>query len=423
MKKLLVVTMLLLALVSAAAAQAPAQPAQKQINDAAEYNAYIAATKATDNNTKAAMLESFLATYPNTVVKEDATQLLMTTYQQLGNANKMLDAGQKLLQINPKNLTGLAFVAYLLRIDATPEKMAQAGALAVQGLQALDSAPKPEGLSDADWAKQKDTFRYTIFDPIAGQEALQVKDYATAQKYLKEAAANNAQDVQTVYLLALAYLEAPKPWLTDGLFWIARATALAPAQAQGQIGTYGKRKYTIYHGTPDGWDRLVADAANQPAIPAGFTVTPAPTPADQAHDMLKQKSPDQMAFAEWQFILQNGAPDDVNAVWTAAKGRPIQAQALVVSATPKVLMLAGTADDIDTRTADIELTLVTPLTAAVAQKLVGQQITFKGTPMEYLSDTKANPPVFMMKLTDGALTGKSAEEAKPSPVHHPPAHH
>jgi len=424
MKKLLAV-MLLLALVGFAAAQAPAPPAQKQIIDAAEYNAYISATKATDPNAKASMLESFLVTYPNSVVKEDATELLLTTYRQLGNAAKMLEVGQKLLQINPNNLTALAYVSYLQHVGAdAPQKLVEAGQLAQKGLQVLETAPKPEGMTDDLWAKQKDTFR-GIFDMSAGHAALQTKDYPTAQKYLKDAAVANPQDLQTVYLLALAYLEQPKPWPAEGLFWIARASAIATAQAQAQISTYGKRKYTIYHGGDDGWDKLVADAANQLTVPEGFNVTPAESPADQAHKMLKEKSPDQMGFAEWQFILQNGSPEDVASVWTAAKARPVQAEALVISATPGVLMLAGTADDIDSKTADIELTMSKPLLAARAQKLVGTTITFKGTPTEYTSDTKANPPVFMMKLNDGALIGKSAEEekpVKPSPAHHPPHH-
>jgi len=405
-----------------APAQQPAAPApqqqKKEIKDPAEYNAYIAATGAQDPNQRISQLESFLTTYPNSVMKPDATELLLKSYQQTGNTAKMLETGKKLLQIDPNNLTALAFVSYIELTQAqqggpdAPQKITEAGELAVRGLKVLETAPKPEGLADDVWAKTKDTFRYTIFDWSAAMAAVQAKDYPTAVTYLKDRVSNMPNDLGTVYYLGQSYLE-QRPPVVEGLFWIARAAALAPNNTE--IAKYGRSRYTRYHGSPDGWDQLVADAKNQATIPAGFTVPPAPSPADQAHEMLTQKSPEKMAFAEWQFILQNGSPADVNTVWSAAKGKPIQAIAQVISATPKVLMLAATEDDIQAKTADIELTLTTPITAARAAKLAGTQITFQGVPTEYTSDQKANPPVFLMKMNEGQLIGKSAEEPKQAP--------
>ncbi|HUO60608.1 MAG TPA: hypothetical protein VMU24_08055 [Candidatus Acidoferrales bacterium] len=410
---------------AAPAAGAPAQQAatpapqqKKEIKDPAEYNAYMAATGAQDPNQRISQLESFLTTYPNSVMKPDALELLLKSYQQTGNANKMLETGQKLLQLDPNNLTALAFVSYIQLTQAqqggpdAQQKVADAGQLAVRGLKVLETAPKPEGMSDDVWAKTKDTFRYTIFDWSAAMAAVQAKDYPTAVNYLKDRASKMPNDLGTVYYLGQSYLE-QRPPVVDGLFWIARAVALAPNNTD--IAKYGRSRYIRYHGSDQGWDQLVADAKNQTTIPQGFTVAPAPSPADQAHEMLAQKSPEKMAFAEWQFILENGSPADVNTVWTAAKGKPIQAIAQVISATPKVLMLAATEDDIQSKTADIELTLATPITAARAAKLPGTQITFQGVPTEYTSDQKANPPVFLMKMNEGQLIGKSAEEPKPAP--------
>jgi tetratricopeptide (TPR) repeat protein len=408
-------------------APAPAPQQKKEIKDPAEYNAYMAATGAQDPNQRISQLESFLTTYPNSVMKTDALELLLKSYQQAGNAAKMLETGQKLLQLDPNNLTALAFVSYLQLTQAqqggpdAQQKLADAGQLAVRGLKILETAPKPEGVADDVWAKTKDTFRYTIFDWSAAMAAVQAKDYPTAVNYLKDRATNMPNDLGTVYYLGQSYLE-QKPPVVDGLFWIARAVALAPNNTE--IARYGRSRYVRYHGSDQGWEDLVAAAKNQSTIPAGFTVAPAPSPADQAHEMLTAKTPDKMAFAEWQFILENGSPADVEAVWAAAKGKPIQAIAQVISATPKVLMLAATEDDIQSKTADIELTLTTPITAARAAKLVGTQITFQGVPTEYVSDQKANPPVFLMKLSDGQLIGKSAEEpaAPKKPTPHKPAH-
>ena len=58
--------------------------------------------------------------------------------------------------------------------------------------------------------------------------ALQAKDYPTAQQNLKEVVAAQPTDVNSIYLLALAYLS-PKPPVVDGLFWIAKAAATCSA--------------------------------------------------------------------------------------------------------------------------------------------------------------------------------------------------
>src|SRR5215470_20326264 len=73
---------------AAAAAQAQPAPQKKEIKDPAEYNAYVGAVQQTDANAKISGIEAFLAQYPNSVMKEDALELLMGTYQAAGNQAK-----------------------------------------------------------------------------------------------------------------------------------------------------------------------------------------------------------------------------------------------------------------------------------------------------------------------------------------------
>jgi len=134
MKKI-VLAMLLVAAITAVAqtAAAPAQsaasaaapqkaPQKKEIKDPAEYNAYVGAAQQTDAAAKVSGLEAFVTQYPNSVMKEDALELLMGAYQQmLGQAKtpdeqrldqtKMLDTAQKVLVVNPCNLRALALLA------------------------------------------------------------------------------------------------------------------------------------------------------------------------------------------------------------------------------------------------------------------------------------------------------------------------
>ncbi|MGC2211533.1 MAG: hypothetical protein WA532_15610 [Candidatus Korobacteraceae bacterium] len=389
----------------AAGAAAPAQQQKKVIQDPNEYNAYIAAINATDSTKKAQMMESYLQTYPNSVMKEDGLEILLKTYQQLNNTAQIKVVAQRLLDVDANNLTALALLSYLDRQQAlaggadAATALQQAGELGNRGLKVLETATKPEGYTDDQWNTMKTSFR-EIYLGSVGHAALQAKDYATAQQDLKEVVTLQPTDVNSIYLLALAYLS-PKPPVVDGLFWIAKAAAAAP-----QLLPYAKNQYARYHGSEDGFDALLAEAKTDATIPAGFTVAPAPSPADQAAAMLKKGSPEQLSFAEWQFILTNGSKDAVDQVWNAIKGKQVQLVAAVIEAAPDSLKLAGSVDDIDAKKADITLKLKEPLAAARLPK-AGDDITVQGAPSEFTAGDNFN-----LVFTDGVVLKGLPEAAK-----------
>ncbi len=131
MKKQLITLVLAFAVATLAVAQQPSAPQgagqgapaqqKKEIKDPAEYNAYMGAINATDPHQKASALEGFVNQYPNSVMKVDALELLMRTYQQLGDVPKTLDAANKVLQADPNNVTALALSSYLYRVKAQSE--------------------------------------------------------------------------------------------------------------------------------------------------------------------------------------------------------------------------------------------------------------------------------------------------------------
>jgi len=427
MKKSLIVLLLAAASVAAQAQDAPAgqqQPApadatpsqqqKKVIQDPTEYNAYVAAINQKDPAQKAQLMESYLQTYPNSVMKEDGLEVLLKTYQQLNNAAQIKTVAQRLLQVDTNNLTALALLSYLDRAQAqaggtdAAAALQAAGELGARGLQLLQTATKPEGYSDDQWNAMKSSFR-VIFLGSVGHAALQAKDYATAQQNLKEVVALQPTDVNSIYLLALAYLS-PKPPVVDGLFWIAKAAGSAP-----QLLPYAKNQYARYHGSEDGFDALLASAKTAATIPAGFTVTPAPSPADQAAEMLKKGPPEKLSFAEWQFILTNGSKQASDQVWTAIKGKQVQLVAVVVEAASDSLKLAGSVDDIDAKKSDITLKLKEGLAAARIPK-AGAELTIQGVPSEF----GVSGDNFNLVFTDGeVLTGLPEPAKKPAAgVHH-----
>lgn len=440
MKKSLVMMLLVFAgsaMVQQCYAQA-AQPAQggqaapgaqatqkKEIKDPAEYNAYVNAIQQQNPAQKAQALEAFLQTYPNTVMKEDAMELLMVAYQQAGDAQKSLDAATRVLQANPNNIRALALLAYNYRAAASAggpqmqDNLAKAKQYGEQGLQALQTMKKPDGMSDADFTKLHNETG-AIFDGAVGFAALQAKDYATAQKDLQEAVSwESLPNIADIYPLATADLES-KPMNPAGFWFIVKAANLAQGPSQQQILDYGKKKYIRYHGSDQGWDDVVNQAKSSASImpPSGFTVAaapPPPSPAEQAADLVKNKDPKQMSFAEWELVLSSGNQQAADTVWNAIKDKAVKLGANVISATPTTVQLAGSDDDIEAKKADITLNMTKPIPARLTPT-VGALMTFQGTVTSY------TPNPFMITMTDGMLLDKNGNPISTTPATHRPAH-
>jgi len=442
MKKI-VLAMLLVAAVTAvaqtAAAPAPAAPQQnaapaaapapqkKEIKDPAEYNAYVGAAGQSDPAAQVSGFEAFLTQYPNSVFKEEALELLMVAYQKTGNQPKMLETAQKLLQVNPCNIRALALVTYSKQASATgpsaQQNLAEAGQSAEKGLQCWTTATKPADTPAADWDKLKSQTT-GIFNNAAGMSAYAAKDYGKAEQFLRAAVQADPSNLTEVYYLALADLQAgPTENDVEGLFYIARASNLANADGKAKIAQFGKSRYVKYHGSEDGWNDLLTQTATATKPPDNFAITKyvPPTHAQQAADLVKTKKVEEMSFAEWQLVLSEGAPEDVDKVWSVLKGKPLQMAAQVISIdppsktevkgksveAPTTLKLAGSSDDIDAKRFDIDLTMTAAIPARQLPK-EGAEFQFEGTPVSYV----AKP--FVMTMNEGALLVKSA----PKPTAH-----
>src|SRR5215471_17911002 len=429
MKKILL-AMLLVAAVTAVAqtTAAPAQgqpaapaPQKKEIKDPAEYNAYMGAHGQTDPAAQISGFEAFLTQYPNSVMKEDALAELMNAYTKTNNQAKVLETAQKLLQVNPCNIPGLAVIAFTKRGLAeagqnAQQNLADAAQAGEKGLQCLQNPP-PADMKPEDFAKLK-TQTSVIFNGAAGINALQNKDYAKAQQFLRASVEGDPNNLRDVYPLTLAYLTpGPAEKDVDGLFFGARAANLAQGAGKDQIAKFVKSKYVKYHGSDEGWNELMAKAATTPLPDKDFTITQyvPPTPAEQAADLVKTKKIEEMSFAEWELVLSEGKPEDAEKVWSTLKGKPLQMAAQVMEVTSSSnLKLAGSSDDIDAKKPDIDLTMTAAIPARLMPK-VGADFQFEGTPVSY------EPKPFVMTMKDGAiLTAKAPAGAKKPPVRRKP---
>jgi tetratricopeptide (TPR) repeat protein len=396
----------LTAIALAASAQAQAAPGQKkEIKDPAEYNSYVGATQQTDPQAKISGLLDFLQRYPSSVVKEDALEHLMTAYQQTGDAAKAMDTVSKLLEVSPNNLRGLAVMAYTKRQAALAGQDAANNAAAAEemgqrGLKTLAAAPKPEGMSDPDWDKLKKQYGL-VFNAAVGFGELQKKNWPEAAKYLQLAVQADPAQFYDVYYLGVAYLQ-QNPINPLGLFYVARAVNLSNNNAD--VVKFGRYYYGKYHGAMDGWDALVAQAKDTPLPPEGFTVTPAPTLADQAKALVDSKDPKLMSFAEWELILSAGEPPVADKVWSTIKGQSVEFAGQVISATRTTLLIAATVDAIEKKQPDVEVSMSVPLPLRSVPR-AGAQIQILAVPASY------EPNPFVMKMNKGVLRPAAARRS------------
>ncbi len=387
-----------------------ASPAgQKTIKDPTEFNAFMTATTTADPNQKAAALESFIQQYPSSVVKEDALAAEMSAYQVAGNLPKTAEVAGRLLQVNPNHVSALAVLVYTKR--QSPQGLNEAGQLAVRGLASLQTWAKPDGMSDADFEKQKAGLA-AIFDGAAGAAALQNKDFPSAQKYLRDSVVRNPNNADDTYNLAAAYLT-PKP-ITDeahlnGLWFLARALNLVTGNAvpEKQIGDYARKIYKNFHGSEQGWDQVLAQAKTSVLPPPGFTIEKfiPPSPAQVAADMVAKGKFTDMGFGEWIFILTSGNQQAADAIWEKIKGKMLKFQGRVTETGATDLGLSVTADGIEAKKTEVRVEMKPALRTPPA---AGTDYQLEAVPVSY------TPSPFIMKMDQGTPIGTNAKKGTPA---------
>jgi hypothetical protein len=337
-----------------------------------EYAAYNAAISQTDPKAKAAALEGYLTTYPQSQVKADVLQQLMIAYSSF-DAAKTLDAADRLLQVDPNNLRALTFEVYFRKSGAeaaTDPAAKQAGLDAAAGYaQKGLTATKPKDMTQDDFDKVMASAKPIFYSAIA-TDALLKKDMPTAITNFKDELSSVPVDqttkpgplLQDTYTLGSAYYGSTPPDLVNCTWYAARAASFAPEPYKSQMLPLAKYCYKKYHGADDGFDAVTAAVATNLNPPAGFTIKPAPSPADIVAQVIAS-TPDlsTLAVSDKEFILQNGKPEDAAKVWDTVKGKSVQIPgALVIASSPTEIQVAVSDDAVQSKTADFTFTMKVP---------------------------------------------------------------
>jgi len=431
MKKLFVASAFVLAgltLMPAPTMLAQAPPAdQITIKDQVEYNAYNNVVTQTDAKAKASAAESFLQTYPQSIVKKAVLDSLIDAYATYDQA-KTVDAATRMLQLDPNNLKAMYLIVFIKKQQANqvaasnPAQQAQllddAAALATKGL----AATKPDGVKDEDFKKQKattDPFFHSVlaYDDIYSKKDLKaaIAEFRTELEITAPDATKVAPALNDTLILGQTYTQLQPPDMVNGVWFLLRAEDFAPDNFKPQIDKQARYWYKRYHGKEDGFDDIKAKAATSVFPPTDLTIKPADTPADIANKVVAD-TPDlsTLALADKEFILTNASKENADKVWDTIKDKTSEIPGTVIAATASQIQIAVTDDAKTDKKADFTVNLKTPL---ADKDIPAAGTDLKGLIGTFDSYTQSPPQII---LRDGEI---QVEKKKPTPTHKPAAGH
>jgi tetratricopeptide (TPR) repeat protein len=377
------------------------------IRDPAEYLAYSKVVAPAPPAAKAASIEQFMSTYPNSVVRTSLLEQLMVTYQQAGDTTKTMDAAGRLLAVDPGNLRALAISVYLEKSQASTKTnpadaqpiLDRAAAWAQTGL----NSTKPAVMSDTDYQKLRIATVPIFYSAIARDDENK-KDFSGAiaaftselKSYSDLTQTQSGPGLNDTYLLGQAYSQQTPPDFRNAAWFFIRATQFAPPQAKAQIEAAAKYFYNKFHGSMEGYPQAVALAQVNLFPPPDYNPTPAPPPLSpaelSAQTVASTPNLNGLSLADKEYILFNGRPEDAQKVWDTMKGARVQVPGTVISATADSVQVAVIAGNKQIQKADFTINMKAPLNAVPAN---GADVMFDATFYSYT----ASPP--MLLLADG----------------------
>jgi hypothetical protein len=463
-----------LSLVPAPTLRAQDQSGTIQIKDPAEFNAYQMATTQSDPKAKAAALEDFLTKYPQSSAKAAVLDMLLGTYQQMGDAQKTTDTAKKILQVDPNSLKAIYIAAFNEKNQCakTSDQATcdDAGALAQKGL----TVPKPAGVADDQWKQQTDA-TYPFFHSVLAVVALvskkdpktAVDEYTTELKMYAMPDTTKGQALGDTLQLALAYVKlqlldaqaareaqdkakatpgdaalaqaakaatdkANGDYLTAAWFF-ARTWSYAPANFKTQIQPQLEYYFKKYHGNTDGLNDLKTQAAANLFPPADLATkyTAAKTPEEQIHDLLANTpDPNTLALADKETVLSVGSKEDADKLWALLQGKDTPVPGTVIEANANQVKVAVTQDAKDAKTADFIVNMKEPIPEKEIPAVGSELKLLKdgGPELDGTYDTYTQVPASataaasaQIVLKDGILQTKKAPARKPAAGRRPAA--
>jgi TonB family protein len=280
-------------------------PGPTAASDPAEFNACQSAASQSDLKAKAAALESFLQTYPQSLARKPVLEQLAVTYGAANDAASMVDATSRLLAEDPGNihaifLSVIANVSQCIKIgDLQPldarTSHAEASDAPACVLQTCDDAaslaqrglaiPRSSILSDEEWMKHVDA-NDAIFHAAIGVDESNSKmdfkaaiaEYRTALTLLTPDGTKRGLPLSATMKLADAYTKPETRDIVQAVWFFSRSWNFAPeGHVRDRIETVLESYYEDYHGSLEGLDAVKSQAAASVFPPQTFTIPAGPS--------------------------------------------------------------------------------------------------------------------------------------------------
>jgi tetratricopeptide (TPR) repeat protein len=154
----------------------------RQLVGSEEYALYKKAFDASDGRRKIELLDQLQRQFPNGLYAKQAQVLYFIAYRQMGDTKRAFQLGERILERDQNQEDVLLMVAdTLFRSKGDSRRVLQ---YSNRIIELMGSKPKPEGLSDSEWSRQKSTYIGMAYSMIGGVY-LNQEQYGQADKTLR----------------------------------------------------------------------------------------------------------------------------------------------------------------------------------------------------------------------------------------------
>lgn len=386
---------------------APGTPLAKRTwkGGMAEYKAYIAASKLT-GTAQAQAFAQFLQKYPQSDYRLPALQQEMAGYVTAKNYAAAERAAEAVLK-NPHAPAAVqagAFTVIAYYLPNAAANLPASSARMSQDLVRIDWAAHcgRQALAATQAPAHKKAQASYVFNRASGFVDLQRHHYAAAAGHFQSAVEFNSKDAQSYYWLGISELYKKPANFSRGLFYVARAQALAPHATI--ISNYLQKAYTGYHGSAQGLNSLESTAQGSAQPPAGFKISSARDIAmaqyqaelkkvNAANAAARAKLYPADTFRGIKQRLMN--PATRFGEWKKVKGQTYQLQGIVVSATRRTVDLSVDPFDQQAKPPKVDVHL---LLAKPQRVHSGAHVTITGAAAAFHTT-----PSFVMVMSKGKV--------------------
>lgn len=382
----------------AAQPAADAKPA-KVAKDQAEADLINSIPKETDAAKRLKILDKWTADYPETAFASERQAEYLRAYTELKDCKGQDKIAQEMLKADPNSEPGHRIIIgcfyTIQKPDASDQDLADktANSLISNVDTIYSDAAKPPASTAAQWQTFKAAMLLAARNVIPLID-IQKKDDAKAESDLTKLLQTDPTDAQaSLWLAQVLFGQREKKPLNQppAIFEFERAGVYdgpnaLPEATRKQMATLAAKYYGIYHGSPEGWDKIVAMAKANALPPSDFVMKSTADLDEEKRAAQAKADADDPVFAIWRTVKDGLTGDGDVAFWESVKDSGLPSPdgskkftGKLVSQTPAVnpkTLVISYKDP----AGDITLQLETPLRGKME---AGAELQFFGTAKAY----------------------------------------